>query len=42
MDAEDYSFFLAYGVENDEDLHLQDKLDDFYVVEDAGTAVHSY
>ena len=34
MDAEDYSFYLAYGLGDDEDLHVQELLDQFYVAED--------
>ena len=34
MDAEDYSFFLAYGVRSDEEMHLEEVLDKFYVSED--------
>ena len=34
MDAEDYSFFLAYGVRNDEEILLEEVLDKFYVSED--------
>ena len=34
MDAEDYSFFLAYGVKNDEESMLEEILNEFYVAED--------
>jgi len=42
MDAEDYSFYLAYCVLNDEDLQLQDKLDEFFVVEDTISQLNSF
>ncbi len=34
MDAEDYSYYLAYGVLNDEESELEEMLDEFYVADD--------